>query len=54
MLREWAKRLELEIETIHDGDEPYVPLSVPITFDDGTTVKDRSAFGQSVCVMIRR
>lgn len=54
MLREWAKRLDLEVETIHDGDEPYIPLSTPITFDNGTTVKDRSAFGQSVCVMIRR
>lgn len=54
MLREWAKRLELEIETIHDGDEPYLPLSAPITFDDGATVKDRAALGQSVCVMVRR
>jgi 2-polyprenyl-3-methyl-5-hydroxy-6-metoxy-1,4-benzoquinol methylase len=53
MLREWAKRLELEIESIHDGDEAYVPLSAPITFENGTTVKDRSAFGQSVCVMVR-
>ena len=54
MLREWAKRLALEIETIHDGDEPYLRLPVPITFENGTTVKDRAAFGQSVCVMIRR
>jgi SAM-dependent methyltransferase len=54
MLREWASRLELEIETIHDGDEPYIPLSTPITFENGTTVKDRTAFGQSVCVMVRR
>ena len=34
MFREWAKRLELEVEAIHDGD--------------------RTAFGQSVCVMVRR
>ena len=54
MLREWARRLELEIETIHDGDDPYIPLSTPITFEDGTVLKDRTAFGQSVCVMIRR
>lgn len=54
ILREWAKRLELEIEAIHDGDEPYIPLSTPITFENGTTAKDRSAFGQSVCVMVRR
>ncbi|HET9478691.1 MAG TPA: methyltransferase domain-containing protein [Pyrinomonadaceae bacterium] len=54
MLREWAKRLEIEIETIHDGDESYLPLSKPITFEDGTVLKDRAAFGQSVCVMVRR
>lgn len=54
MLREWAKRLELEIETIHDGDEPYIPLSAPITFENGTIARDRAAFGQSVCVMVRR
>ena len=54
ILREWAKRLELEIETIHDGDEAYLLLSVPVTFDDGSTVNDRAAFGQSVCVMVRR
>ena len=54
MLREWAKRLELEIEAIHDGDEPYLRLSVPITFENGKTVKDRAALGQSVCVMVRR
>lgn len=54
MLREWAKRLELEIEAIHDGDEPCLPLSAPITFENGTMVKDRAALGQSVCVMVRR
>lgn len=54
MLREWAKRLELEIEVIHDGDEPYLPLSVPITFENGTALKNPTAFGQSVCVMVRR
>jgi hypothetical protein len=31
----------------------YLPLSAPITFEDGT-IKDRAAFGQSVCVMVRR
>ena len=54
MLREWAKRLELDVETIHDGEDTWLPLSAPVTFEDGRTVEDRSAFGQSVCVMIRR
>ena len=54
MLREWAKRLDLEIESIHDGDEPFLPLSSAITFEDGTELKSPTAFGQSVCVMVRR
>lgn len=53
MLREWAKRLELEIESIHDGDEDYVPLSAPITFENGKTATGRAHIGQSTCVMIR-
>ena len=54
MLREWSKRLDLEIEVIHDGDEPYLPLSTPITFEDDTVLKSPTAFGQSVCVMLRK
>jgi ubiquinone/menaquinone biosynthesis C-methylase UbiE len=54
MFREWAKRLELEVEAIHDGDDPYIPLSAPLTYEDGATAVDRTAFGQSVCVMVRR
>ena len=54
MLREWAKRLDLDVEAIQDGDIPYLPLSEPVTFENGTVVKDRGAFGQSVCVLVRR
>jgi SAM-dependent methyltransferase len=54
MLREWAKRLDLEVEMIRDGNEPYIPLSAPITFENGAVVKDYAAFGQSVCVLVRR
>lgn len=54
MFRVWAKRLELEVEMIQDGDVPYLPLSEPITFENGTTAKDLAAFGQSVCVMVRK
>jgi SAM-dependent methyltransferase len=53
MLREWAKRLELEVEAIHDGDENYIPLSAPITFENGKIATDRASIGQSVCVMVR-
>lgn len=51
MLREWAKRLELEVEAIHDGDECYVPLSAPIIFENGQVAADRASVGQSICVL---
>ena len=54
MLREWASHLDLEVESIKDGDEPYIPLSTPVTFDNGTVARDRAAFGQSVCVLVRK
>lgn len=54
MLQAWARHLDLEVESIKDGDEPYVPLSQPITFENGTVVNDRAAFWQSVCVMARK
>jgi SAM-dependent methyltransferase len=51
MLREWAKHLELEVEVIKDGDEPYVPLSQPIKFEDGRVWTQLAPFGQSLCVL---
>jgi ubiquinone/menaquinone biosynthesis C-methylase UbiE len=51
MLREWARHLDLEVEAIKDGDEPYIPLSEPITFENGTVLKDLAPFQQSVCVI---
>lgn len=54
MLREWAKHLDLEVELIKDGDEPYLPLREPISFENGSVAKERVAFGQSVCVLVRK
>lgn len=51
MLREWARHLELEVEVIKDGDEPYVPLPAPITFEDGRVCDTLAPFGQSLCVL---
>lgn len=53
MLQAWARHLDLEIETIRVGDEPYIPLSRPIRFEHGAVAKGHAAFGQSVCVMVR-
>lgn len=54
MLRNWADHLDLEVETIKTGDDVYIPLSTPATLDDGTLLQDRTAFGQSVCVLVRK
>lgn len=54
MLRIWARHLDLEVETIKDGDDEYIPLSTPIPLDGGAVIKDRAAFGQSVCVLVRK
>lgn len=54
LLSEWAKHLELDVEIIMDGSEPYVPLPVPLTLENGTIIKDKGMVGQSICVLVRR
>ena len=50
----WANRLEMELETIRDANDPFIPLSVPIRFGDGRTMVGRGTLGQSVCVLRKR
>lgn len=54
MLRTWASHLDLEVEVIKDGNTPYIPLSAPVTFEDGTTAKDWASLWQSICVLVRK
>ena len=54
MVRAWARHLDLEVETIKDGEDSYVPLSAPITLESGEVLKDRASPGQSVCVLVRK
>ena len=54
MLREWAKRLDFEVEVIKAGDEPYIPLSAPLQFENGRVWKELAPFGQSLCVLVKR
>jgi ubiquinone/menaquinone biosynthesis C-methylase UbiE len=46
----WAEHLELQVQTIQDGDKSYVPLSKPVVFENGSTVQKLGTMGQSVCV----
>lgn len=52
-IRAWASHLDLDIELIQKGDEPYVPLPHPVMLEDGTVIKDVGTVGQSVCVLVR-
>lgn len=47
----WASHLNLKVQAIHNGDEPFITLSNPITFESGAVAEGTSAFGQSVCVL---
>ena len=49
----WAARLGLQIQTIQDGNRPYVPLSRAVTFENGSVVENLGTIGQSVCVLIK-
>jgi hypothetical protein len=39
---------------MHDGDVPHIPLSHPVTLEDGRVMEGQGNLGQSVCVLIRR
>lgn len=54
MIRVWASHLDLEVEFIQDGDEPYVPLPHPVTLEGGGVLKEKGSVGQSVCVLVPR
>ena len=50
----WAKRLELKVEHIQDGDVPHIPLSTPVVFPDGSVFEGKGKLGprgQSVCIL---
>lgn len=47
----WATHLDLEIVAVHDGDKPHIPLSQPVTLEDGTVFEEVGNLGQSVCIL---
>jgi SAM-dependent methyltransferase len=50
----WAGHLGLAVIDVRDGDEPFVPLSGPVTLDDGQVLSERGNLGQSICVLGRK
>jgi SAM-dependent methyltransferase len=47
----WAAHLGLRIDAIEDGDKPFIALSEPVVLQRGDVLRERAAFGQSICVM---
>ena len=47
----WADRLGMEVETIRDGSDSFVPLSSSIRFENGSSMDGCGTLGQSVCVL---
>jgi ubiquinone/menaquinone biosynthesis C-methylase UbiE len=52
-IQAWAQHLGMEIEAIHDGDKPHIPLPHPITMENGTVIEGQGNLGQSVCVLVK-
>jgi hypothetical protein len=52
-IQAWAAHLGLAVLDVHDGDEPFVPLSKPVTLDSGQLLSERGNLGQSICVLGR-
>jgi SAM-dependent methyltransferase len=47
----WTRHLGMTIVDIRAATDPFVTLSRPIVYDDGTRVEGMAALGQSVCVV---
>jgi SAM-dependent methyltransferase len=47
----WALHLNLKVQLIERGNEPHIPLSHPVVFENGTVVEGKGNLGQSVCVL---
>ena len=47
----WAAHLGLAVLDVRDGDEPFGPLSKPVTLDSGQVLSERGNLGQSICVL---
>lgn len=49
----WTKRLNFEIDAIHDGDKPHIPLEDDLAWSDGRIMQGFGNLGQSVAVLCK-
>jgi SAM-dependent methyltransferase len=50
-IQAWATHLEMQVLDIFDGDTPHIPLSEPVTMENGTRYESLGALGQSIAVL---
>jgi SAM-dependent methyltransferase len=48
----WAQRLGMRVAEIRAANEPFIPLTRTVMFDNGLAASGIVALGQSVCVLI--
>ncbi|OYU46643.1 MAG: hypothetical protein CFE44_01040 [Burkholderiales bacterium PBB4] len=46
----WGNHLNLQVDSMHDGDTPHIPIAKAITLENGVVMEDLGYLGQSVCV----
>jgi SAM-dependent methyltransferase len=47
----WAASLEMRVIDLRRGDDRFVPLTEPVTMEDGSVISGSAALGQSTCVL---
>ncbi|MCH7523209.1 MAG: class I SAM-dependent methyltransferase [Chloroflexi bacterium] len=47
----WSSHLGYNVEAIHDGDKPHIPIPHPIVTEKGIRMETMANFRQSVCVL---
>jgi SAM-dependent methyltransferase len=47
----WSEKVGFVLEKFWDGDKPFIPLSKPVTFEDGRVYEKEGTPGQSVCLL---
>jgi SAM-dependent methyltransferase len=50
-IRAWTAHLGFQVVDIRDGSERFVPLSEPLTLDNGDKMEGFGNLGQSICVL---
>ena len=50
-IKAWAAHLGLAIVLLRGGEQQFIALPRPVTFENGRVLKERGALGQSVCVL---